>query len=61
VSVSAFAIGGKVWLVGTEEVASDTIPQTLPLGSIILTPDQAVKLGAQIHDAGQRAARRQES
>lgn len=58
-SVSAFAIGGRVWLVGTREVAEDQIPETLPLGSIVLDPRDAIRLGAQIHDAGMRAANRE--
>ena len=53
--ISPYAISGKVWLVRTDEVAQVEIPTTLPLGSIVLSPDEAQKLyfalGAEISKA----------
>jgi hypothetical protein len=54
--ISGFVIGGKVWLVRTKQAAEFAMPQTLPMGSIVLTPDEAVRLGSQILAAGQKAA-----
>ena len=46
--ISAYAIGGKVWLVATPQVAQAVIPETLPIGSVILEYDEATRLLAQL-------------
>lgn len=55
-SLSAYAIRDKIWLVATERVAEPDCGADPPLGSIMLTPDDAYKLSAQIY-AAQRAVR----
>jgi hypothetical protein len=64
-SLSAYAIGDKVWLVHTDSVAEPGVPNTLPIGSIILTPDEAVALKEQLveafTDASSRRAKKAEA
>ena len=50
-SISAYAIGGKVWLVRTETVAQKDVPTTLPIGSVVLTPDEVKALTDQLYRA----------
>lgn len=49
--ISAYAISGKVWLVATREVAQADVPATLPIGSVVLTPAEAVALYKQLTEA----------
>ena len=56
--ISAYAIGGKVWLVRTEQVADDRVPGTLPMGSVVLTPDEAHRLIRQLYGAEAKAKAR---
>jgi hypothetical protein len=57
--ISAYPIGSKVWLVHTPKVADPDVPRTLPIGSIVLTVEQAKdvrhQLIAAIQDAQGRA------
>ena len=46
--ISAYTIGGKVWLVATPQVAQEIIPETLPIGSVILDYAEAARLLAQL-------------
>lgn len=60
-SLSAFVIGRgypKVWVVSTEDVAQDDVPATLPIGSVVLTAQEALKLGQQMIAASAEAQRR---
>ena len=54
-SLSAYAIGGKVWIVRTDELAQSEVPKTLPIGSVILTPQEAQRLSEQLTKAGASA------
>ncbi len=56
--ISAYPIGGKVWLVRTEKVADDRVPHTLPMGSIVLTPAEAHSLIRQLYEAEAKAKSR---
>jgi hypothetical protein len=49
--ISAYPIGGKVWLVSTNHVAQAEVPETLPLGSPVLTVDEAIALYVQLSEA----------
>lgn len=49
-SISAYVIGGKVWLVHTEKVAQETVPATLPISSVVLTPEEVKALTAQLYE-----------
>jgi len=46
--VSAYAIGTKVWLVATDKTAQEEVPQTLPIGSFMLTEEEAKALTRQM-------------
>lgn len=46
--ISAYAIRGNVWIVRTDETAQETMPETLPMGSFVLDPDEAAHLGVQV-------------
>ncbi len=52
--LSAYAIGPHVWIVHTDLVADKETPSTLPIGSIVLTPGQAVALGEQMIEAAKK-------
>ena len=39
--VSAYAIGERIWIVATEKTADENIPRTLPMGSLVLTEEEA--------------------
>jgi hypothetical protein len=55
-SVSAYPIGGRVWIVRTDVTADPTPPSILPASSIAIDADDAARLGAQILAAGVRVA-----
>lgn len=54
-SLSAYAIGNKVWLVRTDEVAQKDVPETLPMGSFVIEPGPAVDLYLQLGMAIEKA------
>jgi hypothetical protein len=39
--ISAYALGEKVWLVRTDKTAQVEFPQTIPIGSVVLTEQDA--------------------
>ena len=55
-SISAYPIGNKVWLVRTDEVAQDKVPETLPIGSVTLEPGAAIDLYLQLGMAIEKAS-----
>lgn len=55
-SLSAYPIRNKVWLVRTDEVAEKDVPATLPLGSVILEPGEAIDLYLQLGMAIEKAS-----
>jgi hypothetical protein len=55
--MSGYAIGKNVWLVRTAVVAQEEVPTTLPIGSTILTPDEAIALSRQLVLAARRTKR----
>ena len=57
-SLSAYTIGERVWVVHTGTVAEESVPETLPIGSVVLTPHEAKTLGAQMIHASAEAYRR---
>ncbi len=54
-SMSAYRIGKKVWLVHTEQAAHAELPQNLPIGSVVLTTDEAASLAYQILAAASKS------
>jgi hypothetical protein len=46
--ISAYLIGARVWLVATPTVAQEEVPETVPIGSLILDYDEAARLLAQL-------------
>lgn len=46
--LSAYLIGGNVWIVNTPTTAQKEVPSTLPMGSIVLPLEAARLFGAQV-------------
>ncbi len=55
-SMSAYRIGDKVYLIHTFQAADPTLPRTLPIGSPSLTLAEARKLSDQIYAAAAKAS-----
>lgn len=50
-SLSVYPIGGRVWIVRTDEPADPNVPGTLPVDSVVLEPVHACALLAQLSGA----------
>lgn len=50
-SLSAYLIGDKVWIVNTDKTADPETPKTLPIGSVVLESGEALDFASQIIEA----------